>query len=253
MKPIVDALPQYDYIYLGDTANLPYGDKSLDNVYRLAVSCVKYLLDRNCALVLIMCNTISAESLRRIQREFLPKYFPDRRILGIIIPTVKEVHGKRVGVLATQGTVKSETYIKEVHKFLPYAKVFQQAAPKLVPIIEKGLFATPEYTQSINNLLLEYLEPLLAKNIDTLILGCTHFVILKNRIRNLIPEKIRVISQDELVAEHVRDYLSRHPEIESVLTKRGMREYRITKLTPEFEKNAKDWYGESLLFQTSKV
>ncbi len=228
MKPIVEALPQYDYIYLGDTANLPYGDKSPDEVYRLALASVKYLLQHDCVLVLVMCNTISAEALRRLQGE-------GYRALGIIIPTVEEVRGERIGVLATQGTVNSETYIKEIHKLLPNAHVFQQAAPKLVPIIESGKKVS-------DTLLHEYLEPLLANNIDTLILGCTHYVVLKDLVRQLVPKNVRIISQDELIADKVRDYLSSHPEIELALTKNGMREYQVTKLTPNLSNTHHPWF-----------
>ncbi len=242
MKPIVEALRHYEYLYLGDTAHLPYGDKSPDEVYRLALAGGKNLLEQDCALVLVMCNTISAEALRRMQQEFLPSTFPDRRILGIIIPTVEEIRGKRIGVLATKGTVNSETYIKEIHKLLPNAQVFQQAAPKLVPMIESGILNIPAYAKIVNS----YLEPLIAKNIDTLILGCTHYVVLKNQIRKLVPHNVRVISQDEIIAEKVRGYLARHPEIESKLSRTGTQTFTVTKLTPEFQAQAEKWFDKLL-------
>ncbi|MEK7583495.1 MAG: glutamate racemase [Patescibacteria group bacterium] len=241
MKPIVEALPQYDYLYLGDTANLPYGDKSPDEVYQFALAGVKYLFEQDCAIVLVMCNTISAEALRRLQGE-------GYRALGIIIPTVESVTGNRIGVLATQGTVNSETYIKEIHKLLPNAHVFQQAAPKLVPMIESGILNIPAYAKIVNN----YLVPLLAHDIDTLILGCTHYVVLKDLVRKLVPENIGVISQDELIADKVRNYLSRHPEIESKLSRSGTQTFVVTKLTPEFQAQAEKWFEKSLKLEEVK-
>ena len=227
MKPIVAALPQYDYLYLGDTKNLPYGDKSQEEIYRFTRRAVKYLLTHGCAIVLVMCNTASAMALRRIQQE-------GYRALGIIIPTVEEAclaqsrraQGKRIGILATQSTVDSGAYSRELEKAWPGVEVFQQAAPQLVPMIESGNYTIFAYASIVKS----YLDPLLAQNIDTLILGCTHYVVLKDLIRKLAPG-VRVISQDELIADKVRDYLARHSEIESVLSKKGTRNYLATRTT----------------------
>src|SRR3989344_1137163 len=233
MKPIVEALPQYDYLYLGDTANLPYGDKSPDEVYKLARAAVKYLSEHDCALVLVMCNTISAEALRKLQGE-------GYRALGIIIPTVESITGNRIGVLATQGTVNSKTYIKEIHKLIPHAQVFQHAAPKLVPMIEAG-----ELT-GIELILKSYLEPLIANHMDTLILGCTHYPILKSQIEQFLPPNVRLICQNEIISEKLISYLTRHPGIESTLTKSSSHRFLVTKLTPHFKKEAKAWFGDDI-------
>lgn len=223
MKPVVELLPQYDYVYLGDTKNLPYGDKSQDEIYRLTKRAVEFLMARGCAIVLLFCNTASAMALRRLQQE-------GHRALGIIIPTVEEVRGNRIGVLATQGTTDSKKYEIEIKKLLPHARVTSQAAPKLVPMIESGELNILPYARIFN----QYLEPLLVERIDTLILGCTHYVILKNLARQLVPG-VRVIFQDELIADKVRAYLQKHPEIESKLSRNGGREYLVTAHHPGFQ------------------
>ena len=256
MRPIAEALPRYDYLYLGDTAKLPYGDKSPNEVYRLALKAVKYLLEHNCELVLVLCNTISAEALRKMQMEFLPKHFPKRRILGIIIPTVEAVYQlytqphdrelmythKKIGILATHGTVISRAYVREIHKLLPDAQVFQQSAPKLVPMIESGVLRTLAYARVLNT----YLKSLLAKNINTLILGCTHYPILKSHIKKLLPAHVRLICQNEIISEKLKTYLTRHPEIESQLTRSSSHQFLVTMLTPHFEKEAKAWFGDEI-------
>lgn len=220
MKPVVEALPLYDYVYLGDTANLPYGDKSQDEIYRFTKSALDYLFAHECAIVFIFCNTSSAMALRKLQHE-------GYRALGIIIPTIEEAHGKRIGVLATQSTVDSGKYRAEIKKLQPDAEVFQQAAPKLVPMIESG---TTDY-----GTIQQYVGPLLVKDIDTLILGCTHYGIIKDRIRAILPPAVNLISQDEIIAQKVKAYLARHPEIESNLSRVGSREYLVTSHHPRLQ------------------
>ncbi len=215
MKPVVEALPRYDYVYLGDTANLPYGDKSQEEIYRFTKRALDYLFKNECTIVFVFCNTASAMALRKLQHE-------GYRALGIIIPTVEEAHGKRIGVLATQSTVDSGKYPIEIKKLLPDAEVFQQAAPKLVPMIEAG---TVDY-----GTIQQYLGPLLVRDIDTLILGCTHYGITKDRIKAVVPPNVHLIFQEEIIAPKIKDYLSRHPEIETKLTKKGTREFLLTKL-----------------------
>lgn len=220
MKPVVELLPEYDYIYLGDTANLPYGDKSQDEIFALTKRALDYLFAHQCAIVFVFCNTASASALRKLQHE-------GYRALGVIIPTVEVLrHTKndhpRVGVLATKSTVQSGKYPLEIKKILPHAKVFQQAAPKLVPMIETGIID--------HKIVDEYLEPLLAHKIDTLILGCTHYGI----IRDFLPKNINVICQEDIIAPKVFDYLQRHPEIESQLTKNKKRTIFFSG-SPDFE------------------
>ncbi|MEK7615842.1 MAG: glutamate racemase [Patescibacteria group bacterium] len=216
MKPVVAALPQYDYVYLGDTKNLPYGDKSQEDVYRFTKRALDFLFSHDCAIVFLFCNTASARALRRLQHE-------GYRALGIIIPTAEEAHGKRIGVLATQSTVDSGTYVSEIKKLLPDAEVFQQAAPKLVPMIESGKI----YKKTVD----EYVKPLSQHNIDTLILGCTHYGVLKS----LMPKHIQLICQEDIIAPKVADYLKRHPEIETKLSRSGRREYFVTAHHPGLE------------------
>jgi glutamate racemase len=237
MKSIVSQLPEYDYIYLGDTKHLPYGDKSSETICGLLENGVDFLFKQGCALVIVACNTASAEALRSIQQNYLPKHYPDRRVLGVIIPAIEEALGAdRVGVLATTATVESRTYEKEFKKASTHIRVFQQAAPLLVPFIENGEW------ELAKPVLRQYLAPLMEKNIDTLILGCTHYPIIKDEIRTIIGPNIKLISQDEFMHAKIRDYLSRHPEIETLLSKNSTRRFLLTEKTAHFEKLAQSWF-----------
>ena len=241
MKTIVSALPDYDYVYLGDTVNLPYGDKDQEAICSFLQNGVEFLFQQDCALIIVACNTASAEALRYIQQTFLPKRYPDRRVLGVIIPAVEESLGSdRVGVLGTVATVKSKTYEKEFKKASTHIRVFQQEAPLLVPCIENGEW------DLIPPLLKQYLKPLLEKKIDTLVLGCTHYPILKKEIREIIGPHIKLISQDEFIHVKVADYLRRHPEIESKLGKTGSRDFYLTQKTDHFEALAKEWFSQDI-------
>ena len=231
MKPVVEALPAYDYVYFGDTKNLPYGDKSQEEIYIYTKRALDYLFKKGVGVVFIFCNTASTATLRRLQQE-------GYRALGVIIPTVETIltsvpsHDRRreqklrIGVLATQSTVDSGKYPVEIKKLLPKAKVFQQATPLLVPMIESGNID--------EEIIKNYLNEIITKKIDTLILGCTHYVILKDMIRKLLPG-VQVISQDEIIPAKVADYLRRHPEIETKLSRRGRRDYLVTAHHPRLE------------------
>jgi len=246
-KALVKNLPQYDYIYLGDTQRVPYGNRSHETVYRFLREAVDYLFHHGCALIIVACNTASSEALRRIQQKYLPYYYPKRRILGIIVPTAEvalnDRKAKRIGVLATQGTVNSRSYIREFKKINGDGTIFQQAAPLLVPLVESdGIpFADP--------ILRSYLRPLLKKKIDTIVLGCTHYSILKKRIRKICGKKIAIISQDEIIAAKLADYLARHPEIEKQLAKRRRREFLVTDLTGTMKTLSKKWFGTDVRFK----
>ncbi len=242
LKGAAKALAPYDLVYLGDTANLPYGDKTKEQVFEYTRKAVEYLFKQDCKIVFLFCNTASAEALRKIQQEFLPNHYPDRRVLGIIIPTVQEITGKRVGILATQGTVDSQTYIHEIHKINPEIQVFQQAAPKLVPLIESNHHIINTYVIIMS----EYVKSLLDQNIDTLVLGCTHYVMIKSEIKKLLPTHVQLISQDEIIGKKITDYVARHSEIESTLSKNKTRQYLVTKLTQEFDRQAREWFGPDL-------
>lgn len=240
LRSFVRSMPEFDYIYLGDTARVPYGNRSRDAIYQFVREAVDYLFDQDCRLVILACNTASAEALRKIQREYLPRRYPDRRVLGVIIPTAEEVAGKavrRVGILATHGTVSAGTYVRELKKIDPHIAVYQQAAPLLVPLIENDAkhFAAP--------ILESYLRPLMRRRVDAIVLGCTHYPMLKREIRAMA--KVPVISQDELIARKLKNYLNRHPEIARTLSKKGTATLFVTDLTDAAQKQTRRWFGKA--------
>lgn len=246
-RALVKNLPQYDYVYLGDTQRVPYGNRSHETVYRFLREAVDYLFAHDCELIIVACNTASAEALRRIQQEYLPAHYPKRRVLGIIIPTVeaalKDPKIKHIGVLATQATVNSDAYVRELKKIRPNVTIFQQAAPLLVPLVENNAiqFADP--------ILRSYLHPLLKKNINVLILGCTHYPILKKQIKNICGRSIKIIAQDEIISAKLAGYLRHHPEIEKKLGKHRRREFLVTDLTDATKKLSKKWFGLPVKFR----
>lgn len=262
MRQIVKILPQYDFVYLGDSLRVPYGPRSEDAVYQFTREAVDYLFRKqNCQLVIIACNTSSSQALRKIQRVYLRKHFPHRRVLGVVVPTLEAVlekdHIKRLGVLATVGTVRSHVYGKELKKLKPSLRILQVAAPMLVPLIENG--ERQWYPQFVK----QYLKPLLAAKVQSIILGCTHYPILKNEIKKQVhnlsalrlrsghlPSKgergIRIFSQDEIIPKKLKSYLKRHPELESKLSKNRRREILLTDLTLENQKLAKSFFGHNV-------
>ncbi|HTQ11835.1 MAG TPA: glutamate racemase [Fimbriimonadaceae bacterium] len=241
---MIDALPQYDYIYLGDTERVPYGNRSQESIYRFTRESVDYLLAQDCVLVILACNTASAEALRRIQQEFLPTRYPDRRVLGVLIPAaeVAAATGRKIGVLATTGAVESGAWPREIHRVQEEPEVFQQPSPLLVPLVENdGLkWAEP--------ILAEYLEPLLEQGIDTLVLGCTHYIFLKEQAQKLAPG-VKVISPEELMPGRMIDYLERHPEITGRLSTGGTSEFLLTDLTDDYARLAERLTGRRLDFR----
>ena len=236
-KAITDAVPEYDYVYLGDTKNLPYGNRSKDDVYDLTKNAVDYLFKNDCELIILACNTASALALRRLQQEYLPTHYPDRKILGVLVPMAEAAAERRpskIGVLGTLGTVKSRAFINEVQKIHPEAEVIQSAAPLLVPIIEN------DEMESAGPVLHEYLDPL--KNVDSIILGCTHYSIIRGEVERFLDEDIDVICQTDVVPGKLREYLARHPEIDVNLDKNGEREFFVTEITERFQKLANEWF-----------
>lgn len=240
-QALIDALPEYDYLYLGDTARVPYGTRSQETIRRFTMEAVDYLFQQDCALVIIACNTASAEALRFIQQSYLPTDYPERRVLGVLIPAAEEVaatfDGRPIGVLATPATVASQSFPREICKLLPEAHIVHQAAPLLVPLLEND---GQRWTGPI---LESYLEPLLAQGIGQLVLGCTHYPLLKDDIRRLAGPSVQVICQDEILPDKLRSYLSRHPELESQLSKHGSRRYLATDLSPSLESFAATFLG----------
>lgn len=240
-KAIRKHMPEYDYVYLGDTKRVPYGNRSHDTVYEFTKQGIEYLFTKEeCILVILACNTASARALRRIQKEYIPKYFPNKKVLGVLIPSAEEgsVY-KKVGIVATRGTVVSETFPKEIKKLNNKIKVFQNSAPMLVPLIEEG-----EYT-STKSFLGKYLKPLINKNIDSLILGCTHYPILKKEIKKILPRSVRIISQDEIIPKKLKVYLKNHTEIEKKLSKKGSAKILVTDITQNVSFLARKWFGST--------
>ena len=248
LKEIIRVLPDYDYLYLGDNARTPYGNRSFDSVYHFTLECVKKLFEFDCHLIILACNTASAKALRTIQQNDLPKLRPNRRVLGILRPTT-EIAGNYtktnyIGVLGTTGTIRSNSYPIEIEKFFPEVKVYQQACPMWVPLVENNEHNSEgaDYfiKQDINNLLNQNSQ------IDTILLGCTHYPLLLNKIKQATPNHISVISQDTLVANSLKAYLERHPEIENNCSKNGKKEFLTTDSTEIFNSQASTFFGETV-------
>lgn len=240
------ALPAYDYLYLGDTLHVPYGRRSNEVIYTLTRNAVDYLFAQGCQLIVIACNTASAAALRRIQQTYLIENYPERRVLGVVVPTLETAlaHGKtNIGLLATESVVQSNIYAQELKKINPAIRIVPQPAPLLVPLLEN------QGEKYLDQVLKDYLSPLLAENVDSLILGCTHYSVLKNKIRQLSGGKVEVLSQDEIIPEKLADYLRRHPETEGRLKKGGKIDFHVTDLTASIAQSAKKLFGEAIVLQ----
>lgn len=226
---LIKSLPEYDYVYLGDTARVPYGNRSQAIIYDFTEVAVNYLFTQGCQIVILACNTASAEALRKIQQNYLPVHFPNQRVLGVLIPAVEQAvsqtRNNRVGVIATQGTVNSNAYPHEIQKLRADTQVFQQAAPLLVPLAENNSL------QYASPILDDYLAPLLREKIDTLVLGCTHYPLFKEQIQSKL-NNVQIISQDEIIPKKLREYLQRHPDIEQKLSHGGTSKFLMTDIAP---------------------
>lgn len=250
-KSIFKKLPEYDYIYLGDTKNLPYGEKSPPQIYRYTQKAVDFLFKQNCQLIIVACNTSSALALRKIQQQYLPKKYPGRRVLGVVVPTLEVADGghrrKKIGVIGTTATIRSHIYKKELVKIDSKAKIVELATPDLVTLIEKNSLQKAQKSVEL------YLKTLKKQgNIEALILGCTHYPILKKGIKGLMGKKGMVISQDEIIPPKLASYLKRHKEIEKQLSKTGKKIFEVTKLNSGYKKVAKNLFGKNLKFEVVK-
>lgn len=241
-------LPEYDYLYLGDNARAPYGSRSFDVVYQFTRQAVMKLFESGCQLVILGCNTASAKALRSIQQNDLPKLDPQRRVLGVIRPTAEVIgkltHSRHVGVLATEGTIKSHSYKLEIQKLWNDVTVTGIPCPLWVPIIENNEADTPGadyFVKKRIDLILER-DP----QIDTLILGCTHYPILMPKIRKHVPENVQIVAQGEYVAKSLQDYLQRHPDMEQRCTKHGTVRYLTTENPEKFKENAQIFIHEEV-------
>lgn len=240
LADIKKRLPEYDYLYLGDNARAPYGTRSYDVVYEYTLQAVNELFDRGCELVILACNTASAKALRTIQQVDLPQLAPNKRVLGVIRPSTEIIgqytRNNNIGVLATKGTVISNSYEIELKKFSPQCKVVQHACPLWVPLIENNEHATEAGKKFIE----EDVKALLSKNerIDTILLGCTHYPVVKEIIEAFVSNSVQVIAQGKIVAESLADYLLRHPLLDSKCTKNGSIHFLTTENNTVFDNNA---------------
>lgn len=248
-KQIAEILPQYDLVYLGDNARAPYGDRSQETIFKFTREAVEYLFkEQDCQLIVLACNTASAEALRKLQQEYLPENFPNRRILGVIRPIIEEV-GRRcspkVAVLATRSTVDSGAYQRELANICPETKIALQAAPLLVPLIEEG-WGGHEFTKII---LQEYLKPLLSEDLDILVPACTHYSLIESQLKELVGSNVTVLDTPKLVAQSLKDYLTTHSNIESELGKAGERCYLVTDISPNYEIFSQQLFGKKIYFK----
>ena len=248
LERIRTELPGYDYIYLGDNARTPYGTRSFDVVYKYTLECVTRMFEMGCQLVVLACNTASAKALRTIQQHDLPRLYPHRRVLGVIRPTVEAVgamtHTNHIGLLATTGTVQSDSYPLEIQKISSEIIVTSEACPMWVPLIENNehLSAGADYFvwKNVKNLM--DADPL----IDTIMLGCTHYPLLEDKIKSYLPESIRVVSQGDIVARSLAGYLDRHPEMDALCTKNATCKYFTTESVEKFSSSASIFLNEEI-------
>lgn len=251
LKHIVRRLPKYDYLYFGDNARAPYGTRSPETVLSFTEEGVRFLFSKGCNLVVLACNTASSEALRKIQQGWLAKEFPHKRVLGVIIPTseaaVSVSENGRIGVLATPGTVKSGSFEKELRKLDGRVKVFQSSAPLLVPFVEAGEEKSPALLPIIR----KYVLPLVRRDVDTIVLGCTHYGILASRIRKSAGNNIFVLDEGPVVAKKLEEYFVRHPEMEEEVSKNGSVRFFSSDPTDAFVRFGSRFFGKEI--HTEKI
>lgn len=238
-RALIKALPQYDYFYYGDSAHLPYGDKTSGTILNYTLQAMKYMIAHDCKLIIIACNTATAITLRYIQQRFIPSYAPDIKVLGVVIPTVETAilqNKTRIGVVATNATVRAHIYTEELLKLNPECEVLEVAVPELVPAIESNDFAA---AAEIVGRYSTYFQ-----NCQSLILGCTHYPLVKEFFRRALPH-VSIVSQDELMGAKLADYLQRHPEIESALSRTGCRDFTVSRTDKHSQKVAELLFPES--------
>lgn len=249
LRDILGTLPQYDYIYLGDNARAPYGNRSFELVYQFTLQAVRYLFDAGCPLVILACNTASAKALRTIQQHDLPRICPENRVLGVIRPTVEALGGAtangHIGIFGTPGTILSRSYDIEIEKLHPGYVATGHACPMWVPLVENG----EAESDGADYFVRKEIDALVAENplIDTVVLGCTHYPLLIDKIRKYMPAGIRILSQGEIVADSLKDYLTRHPEMEKRLSRGGSVAYRTTEQAEKFNAAASVFTGNEVL------
>ena len=255
LKEIRATLPEYDYLYLGDNARNPYGTRSFEIVYQFTLEAVKALFERGCNLVILACNTASAKALRSIQQNDLPLIDPTKRVLGVIRPTVEilpEVSKSgHIGILATPGTVKSLSYTIELHKLSPEMTITEHACPMWVPLVENNEIDS----EGADFFIRRETQSLLKKDpeIDTVVLGCTHYPLMTHKIKQYLPDKVNILCQGQIVAKSMKDYLKRHPEIEKTIGKNGKVHYLTTEHTEKFDSLASLFLGHPIESETISI
>jgi glutamate racemase len=249
LKEIVYQLPEYSYIYMGDNARAPYGPRSFETVYQYTLEAVEWFFKQGCSLVILACNTASAKALRTIQQKDLKAMNNDKRVLGVIRPST-EIIGNysstgHIGILGTTGTVISNSYPIEIAKFFPSFKVYQEACPMWVPLIENN----EHNSIGADYFVKKYLDQLMLQSteIDAILLACTHYPLLINKIKEYLPENIEVISQGHIVATSLADYLFRHPEMKDRCSRESIIEFYTTDSSDDFDKQAAVFFGSAVI------
>jgi len=240
LKEFIRLLPQYDYLYLGDNARAPYGDKDQESIYRYTKEAVDYLFSAGCTLVILACNTASADSLRKLQHDY-----PDRKILGVLIPLAEAavaIGAQRIGIMATASTVASDSYRREIQKLQSKAKVIQLATPLLVPLIEAG----QERTVSARRIIKKYVLKLKSYNVQVVILGCTHYSFIANTIKRYLGSRIICLDSNSTIADKLQDYLQRHPEVESKIIRGTKVRFYTTGEADSFNNSATKYFGAQI-------
>lgn len=248
LQKIRELMPQYDYIYLGDNARAPYGNRSYEIIYEFTLQAVQHLFQMGCHLVILGCNTASAKALRTIQQRDLPTLDPNRRVLGVIRPTAECIgqltQTRHVGIVGTPGTIRSRTYELEIAKLHPDIQVTGEACPMWVPLVENQEFDSPGADYFVEKRISSLLQR--DPQIDSIILGCTHYPLLLDKIRRYTPSGIRIVPQGDYVASSLQDYLSRHPEMEEKITKGGNTTYLTTEQPDQFTQSANIFLGSPI-------
>jgi glutamate racemase len=255
LKEICALMPEYDYIYLGDNARAPYGPLDFETVYEYTLQCVEWFFAQGCPLVILACNTASAKALRTIQQNDLPKIDANKRVLGVIRPTSEVIHNytksKHVGIMATSGTVLSASYVIEIEKFHPSIQVTQEACPQWVQLVEQGNHHSPLADEPVQ----KHIKHLLANdaNIDCILLACTHYPLLIDKIKHFVPTGVEVVSQGEIVAKSLVQYLLNHLEIDEKCSKNAKRTFFTTGNAHDFNSHATAFFGETIAAATIKL
>ena len=263
-KSIRNSLPQYDYIYLGDNARTPYGSRSFDAIFRFSKECIDHLFARGCKVVVIACNTASAKALRTLQQKVLPVEYPDRKVLGIIRPSAEALadypRSRSVALWATEGTVKSQSFVLELEKLAPGLRLVQKACPLLVPMVEAGELDGPGIEHYIGKYWRETLtladgNPGAAgtEGIGALLLACTHYPLLYPKIRAIVPAKVDILVQGNIVAPSLVDYLVRHPEVEGELSRNGSQRFLTTDQTEGFDRLSEVFLGHPVISEKVEI